>query len=133
MAKLNLEQFKTNAHHAITDKPKTGGIFSQPNQRTLSLPMDSLFYRIKMRLGSPQVQTLIDSIERFGQIEPIIVHKIDEGYEIINGHQRILALTILERTDVVATVLDATVPKHSFYPTCSIPSAVSNRLRSPTI
>ena len=116
MAKLNLEQFKTNAHHAITDKPETGGIFSQPNQRTLSLPMDSLFYRIKMRLGSPQLKTLIDSIERFGQIEPIIVHKIDEGYEIINGHQRILALTILERTDVVATVLDATDTEALFLP-----------------
>lgn len=116
MAKLNLNDFKKNAKRAITDKPDVGGIFSEPNQRTFSLPLDSLFYRIKIRLGNPSIRTLTGALERFGQIEPIIVHKIDEGYEIINGHQRVLALSMLGRSDVVATLHDANDTEALFLP-----------------
>lgn len=116
MAKLNLNDFKQNAKRATTDKPKVGGIFSEPNQRTFSLPLDSLFYRIKIRLGNPSIRTLTGALERFGQIEPIIVHKIDEGYEIINGHQRVLALSILGKSNVVATLHDADDTEALFLP-----------------
>lgn len=116
MAKLNLDDFKQNAKKAITDKPKVGGIFSEPNQRTFSLPLDSLFYRVKIRIGNPTIETLSRAIERFGQIEPIIVHKIDEGYEIINGHQRVLALSMLGKSDVVATLHDSDDTEALFLP-----------------
>jgi len=135
MAKLNLDDFKQNAKRAVTDKPKVGGIFSEPNQRTFSLPLDSLFYRIKIRIGNPSLQTLTDAIDRFGQIEPIIVHKIDEGYEIINGHQRVLALSVLEKSNVVATLHDADDTEALFLPyllnpaESFIPLEIANYLR----
>lgn len=136
MAKLNLDDFKQNAKRAITDKPKVGGIFSEPNQRTFSLPLDSLFYRVKIRIGNPTIETLAGAIERFGQIEPIIVHKIDEGYEIINGHQRVLALSMLGRSDVVATLHDADDTEALFLPyllnpiDSFAPLEIANYLRS---
>ncbi len=136
MAKLNLDDFKQNAKKAITDKPKVGGIFSEPNQRTFSLPLDSLFYRVKIRIGNPTIETLAGAIERFGQIEPIIVHKIEEGYEIINGHQRVLALSMLGKSDVVATLHDADDTEALFLPyllnpiDSFAPLEIANYLRS---
>lgn len=139
MARLDLNDFKANAKRAITDRPKVGGIFSEPNQRTFSLPLDALFYRVKIRLGNPCIESLTASLDRFGQIEPIIVHKIDEGYEIINGHQRVLALSILGKDDVVATLHDADDTQALFLPYILNPAEslsaieIANYLRTLTV
>ena len=52
------------------------------------------------------IDSLKDSIESFGIIEPLIVHKVGEKFEIICGERRFLAAKQSGITEVPAIVYD---------------------------
>jgi len=92
MARLNLEQFKENADKIIQEK-STQGLFSESQNKLLTLELDLLHdnpFRIK--LNNHNIDKLSDSIENFSQLEPITVVKQKDGYMILNGHARVVAL-----------------------------------------
>lgn len=57
------------------------------------------------RAGS-DITSLVESIRARGQLEPMLVRPIDDGYEVLAGHRRLEALTKLGAPLALAVVLD---------------------------
>lgn len=51
---------------------------------------------------------MLSSIKKFGLFNPIIVRKINKGYEIIDGEQRYNAFKTLGYTEISARIIEAT-------------------------
>lgn len=54
------------------------------------------------------VESLAISIKQQGLINPLLVRKLADGYELISGHRRLLALRKLKADTVAAHVIEAT-------------------------
>ncbi len=92
MAKLNLDKFKENADRIIQEK-STLGLFSESQNKLLTLELELLEDNpFPINLNNSDFDTLCESIENFGQLEPIIVFKSKNGYQILDGHARKNAL-----------------------------------------
>ena len=60
------------------------------------------------RRDSPEaLRRLADSMRRHGQLAPVLVRSVGEGYELIAGQRRMKALKLLGRTHVEAIVIAA--------------------------
>ena len=55
-----------------------------------------------------QVQELADSIRSEGLMQPIVVRKAKEGYELIAGERRLRAFKLLGQPTITARILEAT-------------------------
>ena len=55
-----------------------------------------------------QVQELADSIRSEGLMQPIVVRKAKEGYELIAGERRLRAFKLLGQPSITARILEAT-------------------------
>ena len=53
------------------------------------------------------IRELADSIYRNNLLNPVVVRKLKEGYEIIDGHRRVLAYKSLRRETIEAIVIEA--------------------------
>lgn len=53
------------------------------------------------------IRELADSIYRNDLLNPVVVRKLKEGYEIIDGHRRVLAYKSLRRESIEAIVIEA--------------------------
>ena len=54
-----------------------------------------------------ELEDLAGSIRQMGQIEPIIVRRIgDEGYELISGYRRFMALEKIGAVEVEAKIVE---------------------------
>ena len=51
-----------------------------------------------------RIKELVHSIEQSGLMQPVILRQIENGYEIIDGHRRIMAYKMLKRTHIEAIV-----------------------------
>ncbi len=92
MAKLNLNQFKENANKIIQEKA-TQGLFSESQNRLITLELEMLEENpFPIRLNNSTFETLCESLEQFGQLEPIIICKVKNSYQILDGHARKNAL-----------------------------------------
>ena len=92
MAKLNLNQFKENANKIIQEKA-TQGLFSESQNRLITLELEMLEANpFPIRLNNAAFETLCESLETFGQLEPIIICKVKNSYQILDGHARKKAL-----------------------------------------
>ena len=92
MAKLNLNQFKENANKIIQEKA-TQGLFAESQNRLITLELEMLKANpFPIRLNNSSFETLCESIEKFGQLEPIIICKVQNSYQILDGHARKNAL-----------------------------------------
>jgi len=58
--------------------------------------------------GTRQLDELTSSIERSGMMQPIIVRQMANGYEIIDGHRRVMAHRKLGRGQIRAILKDCT-------------------------
>ena len=59
----------------------------------------------RRRAPSESVQALAESIRRHGQLSPILVRRLGDGYELIAGQRRLMALKLLGREHAEAVVL----------------------------
>lgn len=67
--------------------------------------IDSRKLTIRQRLGSEDLVTLMQSIERYGVIDPIVVRPTDGGrYELVIGQRRVEACLRLSMTTIPAIV-----------------------------
>jgi hypothetical protein len=106
MAKLDLDAFKSSANSALK-KQETQGIFKEHHDVHESVPLNNLIEGTKIRLFKRDITALQHSIESIGQIEPIIVRKVDETYEILNGHRRVAVAKALGFVDISADIIEA--------------------------
>lgn len=100
--------------------------------KVLDLPIDELHqfkgHPFKVIEESEDFEGLVESITQYGIIEPIVVRKSADGYEIISGHRRTRAAEIagldhiqgvvVEADDDTATIMmvDANKKREKFLP-----------------
>jgi ParB family chromosome partitioning protein len=68
-------------------------IVPNPQQPRVSFPQE-------------QLQELASSIRRYGVLQPIVVSRRGDGYELVAGHRRLLASRLAERTAIPAVIRD---------------------------
>ena len=107
MAKVNLEKFKNNAKSALSKK-ETHGIFKEQRETIQTIPLAELAEGrgLSLRLYERDLTPLRRSIERLGQLEPVVVCKTGDGYEVLNGHRRVAVARATGRADVAAEVVE---------------------------
>lgn len=115
MAKLNLDTFKTNAIEAVAQQ-ETKGIFKEHHDVHQSISIDDLITNINIRLLPREIDALKHSIETLGQIEPIIVRKMDDKYEVLNGNRRVEVAKALGFADISADIIKASDSDALFLP-----------------
>jgi len=76
--------------------------------RVTSIPIDRLAAHpgCPNRMGKRNFARLVRNIERTGRYEPLVVRRQGDGFQIINGHNRWLALKQLGCQSVDAVVWD---------------------------
>ncbi len=63
-------------------------------------------YQPRLTMSEESLSELIQSIEENGIIEPLVVRKIDDYYELIAGHRRLNALKYLNKTSAPVFILE---------------------------
>ena len=79
-------------------------------ERVTTLPMDKLRYfkehPFQVR-DDEEMQSLVESVEQFGVLSPILVRPVEDGmYEIVSGHRRHRASELAKVTEITAIVRD---------------------------
>ncbi|MCI8857744.1 MAG: ParB/RepB/Spo0J family partition protein [Clostridiaceae bacterium] len=79
-------------------------------ERVTTLPMDRLRYfkehPFQVR-DDEEMQSLVESVEQFGVLSPILVRPVEDGmYEIVSGHRRHRASELANVTEIPAIVRD---------------------------
>ena len=79
-------------------------------ERVTTLPMDRLRYfkehPFQVR-DDEEMQSLVESVEQFGVLSPILVRPVEDGmYEIVSGHRRHRASELAKVTEIPAIVRD---------------------------
>lgn len=76
---------------------------------TTEIPLERILpNRHQPRAAFPQeeLNQLADSIGRHGVLQPIVVSRNGEGYELVAGHRRVLAARLAGKTTIPAVVRD---------------------------
>ena len=116
VAKLNLEKFKANADKIIEEK-STQGLFSESQKKLLTLELRLLEDNpFRIRLNNSYIEDLSESIEKYGQIEPITITQHKNGYQIVDGHARVEAIKLLGGDSVFCVLLNLLDNDSKFYP-----------------
>jgi len=116
MARLNLEKFKANADKIIQEK-STQGLFSDSQKKLITLELELLKENsFRLRLNNSNIEELGESIESFGQLEPIIITKNKNGYEILNGHSRVEAMKIIGCESALCMLINIVDNNSKYYP-----------------
>ncbi len=116
MAKLNLNQFKENANKIIQEKA-TQGLFAESQNRLITLELEMLQANpFPIRLNNSSFDTLCESIEKFGQLEPIIICKVQNSYQILDGHARKNALEQIGAESALCMEINISQNEAVYYP-----------------
>ena len=116
MAKLNLDKFKENADKIIQEK-STLGLFSESQNRLLTLELELLEDNpFPVKLNNTAFDALCESIEKYGQLEPIIIFKSTNGYRILDGHARKTALTKNAAESALCMEINISKADEPYYP-----------------
>ena len=105
MAKIDLQKFKKNAKSALSKK-ETHGIFKEQRERFETIPLDALVKEGSFRLDPTPPEALKRSIERVGQLEPIVVVREGDKYRVLDGHRRVAVAEALGHADIAAEVVE---------------------------
>ncbi|WP_456451995.1 ParB/RepB/Spo0J family partition protein [Hydrogenimonas sp.] len=105
MAKVDLSKFKSNAKKALSKK-ETHGIFKEATERIQTVPLESLEEGLKVRLFQKDLTPLKKSIESMGQLEPVVVRRKGERYEVLDGYRRVAVARELGKADIAAEILE---------------------------
>lgn len=64
-------------------------------------------YMVRIKIDATKLDELAESIKEVGLIQPIIVHPMGDGFEVVAGHRRLLATRKIGLDPVQCLVLDA--------------------------
>ena len=115
MAKIDLQKFKNNAKSALSKK-ETHGIFKEQREKFETLPLSALVKEGSLRLDTTPPEALKRSIERVGQLEPIVVVREGEKYRVLDGHRRVAVAEELGHADIAAEVVEVEEKEALFLP-----------------
>ena len=116
MAKLNLDKFKENANKVIEEK-STQGLFSDSQKKLVTLELELLEENpFRVRLNDTHIDELSESIEHYGQLEPIVVTKHKDVYQILNGHSRVEAIKLNGGDSAFCIVMNLVDDDAGYYP-----------------
>jgi ParB family chromosome partitioning protein len=65
-------------------------------------------YQPRKHYTDESLSELMQSIKENGLIEPLVVRKVEEAYELIAGHRRLRALQLLEQPNAPVYIIEAT-------------------------
>ena len=65
-------------------------------------------YQTRYTYNRENMQQLIDSVKQNGIMQPLTATKCDDGYQLISGHRRLFAATILKLEKVPVIVVEKT-------------------------
>jgi ParB/RepB/Spo0J family partition protein len=102
---MDLSKFKSNAKKALSKK-ETHGIFKEGTERIQTVPIRSLEEGLKVRLFEKDLTPLKKSIESMGQLEPVVVRRRGEAYEVLDGYRRVAVARELGRADIAAEIVE---------------------------
>jgi ParB family chromosome partitioning protein len=77
------------------------------SDKLLELPLDQIVdakLPVRQRKNDDRIHNLMQSIQRYGVIEPILVTPVEKGYELVSGRRRLEACRRLKRPTVLAVV-----------------------------
>jgi|SaaInl7_200m_RNA_FD_contig_21_1471338_length_1431_multi_31_in_0_out_0_2 ParB family transcriptional regulator, chromosome partitioning protein len=77
------------------------------SDKLLELPLDQIVdakLPIRRSKGDDRIRSLMQSIQRYGVIEPILVTPVEKGYELVSGRRRLEACRRLKRPTVPVVV-----------------------------
>ena len=99
-----------------------------PDRRLLLLPTEEIRTapnRLRKSMDRAALSELMVSIAQVGLIQPIVVRKLPEGYELIAGERRLRACRLLGYREIPCVVMQAGEER------CAILSLVENLQRRP--
>lgn len=76
-------------------------------QRILEVPLNQIVrnrYQPRLHFNDESIKELANSIKENGLIQPVILHKVDDGYELIAGERRFRAVKHLGLSEIPAIV-----------------------------
>lgn len=79
------------------------------NRKVIELPLDDILpnrFQPRITFSEEAINELAESIKEHGVIQPIVVRKINDKYEIIAGERRYKASTIAGKTTIPAIITD---------------------------
>jgi len=82
---------------------------TMPLAATTEIPLEKVApNRQQPRTSFPaeSIAELAESIKRHGVLQPIVVSRRDDGYELVAGHRRVLAARVAGKTSIPAVVRD---------------------------
>ena len=53
-----------------------------------------------------ELDSLVASIKQFGLLEPLVVRPVDERFELIAGHRRLIAIRRLGKALIMCQIMD---------------------------
>ena len=83
---------------------------SPPSGRLIEIPVASVKpnpYQPRKELGEQEIMELSESIREFGVLQPILVKRIEDGYELIAGERRLRAATRAGLSQIPAVLFEA--------------------------
>ena len=110
-----------------------------PGESVRKLPLDQIQsspYQPRKDFKPDSLKELVDSIREQGIIQPLIVRKVGDHYELIAGERRWRAAKTLELTEAPAIVRGPATRRSLNSPssrTSSGPTSTSSKRRTPTI
>ena len=81
----------------------------QADRKVVELDINDVLpnrFQPRIKFNESSIQELSESIKRYGVIQPIVVRKIGDKYEIIAGERRYKASVLAEKTSIPAIICD---------------------------
>lgn len=88
---------------------KGRGIFADENEVISNISVGRITpnpWQPRIEFNQDELLDLANSIEEYGLIEPIVVRRVDEGFELIAGERRLEAHKLLKKESIKAVVRD---------------------------
>ena len=70
----------------------------------MKIPIDQIIINERQRLDFGNIESLADSLLKYGQIQPVFVEKTERGYELIAGMRRTMAIKKLGWPEIKITL-----------------------------
>lgn len=77
------------------------GVTEVPLEKVLPNPQQP-----RMSFPAEELQQLADSIKRHGVLQPVVVSRSGDAYQLVAGHRRVLAARLAGRTSIPAVIRD---------------------------
>ncbi len=93
-----LGEGRSSAQHAAPAAPPVG---------VTEIPLERVSpnrHQPRQSFPADELEQLAASIRRHGVLQPIVVSRADDGYELVAGHRRVLAARLAGRTSIPAVI-----------------------------